>query len=68
MRPISAAKHSSVISLLKEGYSHHEIQAKTGLGKDTVGRIRMEVDLDKEYHPGGHPSKPSACDKQSIVC
>ena len=67
MRPISAAKHSSVISLLKEGYSHREIKAKTGLGKGTVGRISMEVDLDKENHPGGQPSKLSACDKQSIV-
>jgi transposase len=67
MKAISAAKHSSVISLLNEGYSHHAIIAKTGLGKGTVGRISKEADLDKENHSGGHPSKLSACDKQSIV-
>ena len=68
MRPISAAKRSLVLSLLKEGYPHHEIMAKTGLGKGAVGRISKEADFDKENHPGGCPSKLSACDKQSIVC
>ena len=36
MRPISAAQHNSVVSLLNEGYSHCQIQARTGLGKGTV--------------------------------
>src|SRR5690348_16322766 len=67
MRPISATQHSSVISLLNEGYSHRQIIAKTGLGKGTVGRISKEVEKDKENHPGGRPSKLSACDKQAIV-
>ena len=68
MRSISAAQHSSVISLLNEGYSHCQIQAKTGLGKGTVGRISKEEEENKENHPGGHPSKLSICDKQSILC
>jgi transposase len=67
MRPISADKHCSVISLLNEGYSHHQIQAKTGLGKGTVGRISKEVEQDKENNPGGRPSKLSLHDKQSII-
>ena len=67
MKSISTAQHSSVISLLNEGYSHHQIQARTGLGKGTVGRISKEWDGNKENYPGGHPSKLSACDKQSII-
>ena len=53
MRPISAAQHASVVSLLNEGYSQHQIQAKTGLRKGTVGRISKEVEGDKENHQGG---------------
>ena len=67
MKSISAAQHSSVVSLLNDGYSHHEIQARTGLGKGTVGRISKEVERNKENNPGDHPSKLSAHDKQSIV-
>ena len=67
MRPISAAQHNSVVSLLNKGYSHCQIQARTGLGKGTVGRISKEVEENKENHPGGHPSKLSTHDKQSIV-
>jgi len=66
MKSISAAQRSSVVSLLNDGYSHCEIQARTGLGKGTVGRISKEVEGNKEYNPGGCPSKLSACDKQSI--
>ena len=68
MKSISAEKRSSVVSLLNEGYSHHQIQARTGLGKGTIGRISKEVEGDKENHPGGHPSKLSPHDKQSIIC
>ena len=67
MKSISAEKHSSVVSLLNEGYSHHQIQARTGLGKGTIGRISKEVEGDKENHSGGHPSKLSPHDKQSIL-
>ena len=68
MRPISAAHCNSVVSLLNKGYSHCQIQARTGLGKGTVGRISKEVEENKENHPRGHPSKLSTHDKQSIVC
>ena len=67
MRPISADKHSSVISLLKDGYSHRAIQAKTGVGKGTIYRISQEVDVDKENNPGGRPSKLSPRNKQAII-
>ena len=66
MKSISAEKHSSVVSLLNEGYSHCQIQARMGLGKGTIGRISREVEGDKENHPGDHP-KLSPCDKQSII-
>ena len=67
MKPISAEKHSYVISLLKEGYPHCQIIAKTGVGMGTVNRINKEVNLEKENNPGGHPPKLSAHDKQSII-
>ena len=67
IRPISAAQCDSVVSLLNEGYSHHQIQARTGLGKGTVGRISKEVEENKQNHPGGRPSKLFTHDKQSIV-
>ncbi len=68
MKSISAEKHCSVVSLLNEGHSHHQIQLRTGLGKGTIGRISKEVEGGKENHPGGRPSKLSPCDKQSIIC
>ena len=68
MKSISAEKCSSVVSLLNGGYSHHQNQAKTALWKGTVGRISKEMEGDKDNHPGGHPSKLSPCDKQSIIC
>src|SRR5882757_9843655 len=67
MKSISAEKHSSVVSLFNEENSHHQMQARTGLGKGTIGRISKEVEGDRENHPGGHPSKPSPCNKQSII-
>ena len=67
MKSISSEKHSSVVSLLNEGYSQRQIQARTGLGKGTIGRISKEVEGDKENHPGGCPSKLSPWDKQSIL-
>jgi len=50
IKPISSSQQSSVISLLQEGYSLHQIQSKTDLGKSTVGRIKKEVDSDKENY------------------
>src|SRR5579863_4410404 len=67
MRPTPSTQHSSVISLLHEGYSLHQIQTKTGLGRSTIGRIKKEADIDKENSKGGHSPKLSPCDKQSIL-
>jgi transposase len=67
MRPISTAQHSSVVSLLNEDYSQHQIQAKTGLGKGTIGRISKEVEGNKENNPAGRPSKLSTRDKKTII-
>jgi len=68
MKSISAEKHSSVLSLINEGYSQHQIHTRTGLGKGTIGRISKEVEGNKENHPGGRPSKLSPHDKESIIC
>ena len=66
MHSTPSAQCSTVISLLYKGYSLHQIQSKTGLGKSTIGRIKKEANIDKENNKGGHPSKLSPCDKQSI--
>ena len=52
---------------LNEGYSHHQIQPKTGVGKGTVGRIFKEVENDKKNNHAGHPSKLSTHDKVAII-
>ena len=67
MKAISTAYHLSVVSLLNQGYSHCQIQAKTGLGKGIVGRIAKEVENNKENNSGGHPSKLSTHDKAAII-
>ena len=67
MKPISAAKCSSVLSLLEKGYSHCQIHDKTGVGMGAISRIDREVNANKENNSGGHPAKLSACDKQSIL-
>ena len=68
MRPTSAAKHSSVVSLLTQGYPHCQIHAKTGVSLGTISKINKELDLNKENNHGGRPVKLSAHDKQSIIC
>src|SRR5882762_6667803 len=67
MKSISAKMHSSVVSLLNEGYSQCQIHTRTGMGNGTIGRISKEVEGNKENHSGGHPSKLSPSDKQSII-
>ena len=52
---------------LNEGYSHCQIQAKTCVGKGTVGRISKEVENDKENNHAGCPSKLSTWDKVAII-
>jgi len=67
MKSTSAAQCASVASLLKDGYFLCQIQAKTGLGKSTVGKIGKELELDKENHSGGRPAKLTPCNKQVII-
>ena len=67
MHLISSAQRSTIISLLHEHYSIHEIQSRTGIGRSTIGRIKKEVDTNKENNKGGCPSKLSPHDKQSIL-
>ena len=67
MKATSAANHVSVISLLEQGYSVRDIERRTGLGKYNVGRIKKEVDTEKENNLGCHPSKLSTHDKTSII-
>ena len=67
MRPISSAKHSSVLSLLEQGYSHRQIHDRTGVGMGTISRIGREVNTNKENNSGGHLAKLFVCDKQSIL-
>src|SRR6267154_6071941 len=67
MKPTSSTKHSAVSSLLQEGYSLHQIESKTGLEKSTIGRIKKEMDGDKENSKGEHSSKLSPDDKRSII-
>ena len=67
MKPTSPTKCSTVTSLLQEGYSLHQIQSKTGLGKFIIGRIKKEMGGDKENSKGGRPSKLSSGDKRSII-
>ena len=67
MRAISAAQQCSVVSLLNEGYSHHQIQARISLWKVTVGRIEKEVENNKENNTAGHPSKLFTRDKTAII-
>ena len=67
MKPTSSSQKSIITSLLTEGYSVHQIQSKTGLGRSTIGRIKKEVDSDKENNKGGCPSKLSSYDKQSFI-
>jgi transposase len=68
MRPTSATKHFSVVSLLTQGYPHHQIHAKTSVSLGTISKINKELDSNKENNHGGRPSKLSAHDKQSIIC
>ena len=63
----STAKHSSVLSLLEQGNSYHQIHNDTGVGMGTISRIGKEMDSQKENNPGSHLFKLFAHDKQSIV-
>ena len=59
--------HPSVVSLLDQGYSDHQIQAKTNIGRQNVGRSAKEVENNKKNNLGGHPSKLSTCNKAPTI-
>ena len=48
MRPTFAAKPSSVLSLLEQGYSYCQIHNKTSISLGTISKIGKEVDANKE--------------------
>ena len=47
IKPTSSTKNFIIVSLLKEGYSLHQIRSKTGLWKSTIGIIDKETNGDK---------------------
>ena len=63
----SAVKHSSVVFLLIQGHPHHQIHAKTGVCLGTISKTNKRLNFKKEEKHGGHPSKLSAYDIQSII-
>lgn len=67
MKSTSSAKRSEVMKLLMEGESVRNVERKTGVGKSIVGRIKKDLDLDKENNPGGRPSKLSPRDAKAIT-
>ena len=68
MKGISPAQDSFVISLLQQGYSLCQIEAKNGLKKSIVERFNKEMDEGKENNKARHPPKLTPLDKQSICC
>ena len=64
MKATSAANHASVLFLPEQGYSARDIERRTGLGESTVGRVKKEVDTEKENNLGGCPSKLFTCDSK----
>jgi uncharacterized protein YerC len=52
-----------MITLLQEGYTHSQIQTKTGLEKATISRVKAEALADKKNNSVGHPSKLTTYDK-----
>ena len=67
MKPTSSTKNVIIISLLKEDYSLHQIQSKTGLWKSTIGIIDKETNGDKGKRRKESISKLSLCDKSPII-
>ena len=68
MKSISITQHLTVVSLLQNGYSCCQIEAKTGLSKSTVNKISKILEGNKENNSGGRPPKLSPRDKQTIIC
>ena len=56
MKVISSADKINVISLLSLCHSIRKVESITGLVESTVGRIYLELEIDKENHKGGRSS------------
>ena len=67
MKPASSTKNFIIISLLKEGYSLHQIQSKTRLWKSTIGIINKETNGDKGKSKKESISKLSLSDNLSPI-
>ena len=67
IKPTSSTKNFIIISLLKEGYSLHQIQSKTGLWKSTIGIIDKKTNGDKGKSQKESISKLSLGDKSPII-
>ena len=67
MKPISSTKNFVIISLLKGGYSLHQIQSKTGLSKSTIGIIEKETNGDEGKSKKESISKLSLGDKSPTI-
>ena len=68
MRPLSNTKRRETIDLLSAGYSAHQVAAKLGIGKSTVGRLLQELDCDKENRRGGGHFKLTESDTHTLIC
>ena len=67
MKPTSSTKNFIIISLLKEGYSLHHTQSKTGLWKSTIGKIDKETNGDKGKSKKESISKLSLGNNSPII-
>ena len=67
MKPISTDQYNSVVSHLAKGLSVRDIAKITGVGKTTVGRIKKEVEPNKENITPGRPSLLTPRDKRDLV-
>jgi transposase len=67
MIPISSSEHKSVISLLSDSYSTHQVASKLGLCKSTVARIFKQMDTDKENRLGGRVPKLTASNTKTLI-
>ena len=67
MKPTSSTKNFIIITHLKEGYSLHQIQYKTGLWKYTIGIIDKETNGDNGKSKKESISKLSLGDKSLII-
>lgn len=66
MHPISKAKHQTVVSMLLAGESFRDIEKKTGVGKSSVGKIRIKEGLNNENIKMGRKPKLTLWDRRRL--